>query len=135
MKKFSFQNPYTAKGRTTFPQTKNRSGVYLIKEAGTLVYIGMSGNNLYRTLYRHFEAWRHPLQEVTTYQSRMKSKKYTVRVVLCSPAQAVRLERALIIKYKPRDNDLKYKGYQLTFSDQKTENEYSKALTIDQIPF
>jgi excinuclease UvrABC nuclease subunit len=135
MKKFKFLPPYKGLGKTNLPATKNRPGVYLIKENGKLVYIGMSGSNLYRTPYRHFEAWSHPYQEVTSYQSRLKTRKYTVRVVLCTPAQAARLERALIIKHQPRDNDLKYKGYQLTIFDKKVENEYSNSLTIDQMPF
>lgn len=135
MKKYKFLPPYKKEGKTTFPATRSRSGVYLIKEAGSLVYIGMSGTNLYRTLYRHFEAWNHPGQEVTTYQSRLKRLVYTVRVVFCSPAQAARLERALIIKYKPRDNDVKYKGYQLKITDNVIEDEYFNARTITEAPF
>ncbi len=135
MKKFKFLPPYTPEGKTTFPATVDRSGVYLVKENGKVVYIGMSKINLYRTLYRHFQAWSHSLQEVTTYQSRLKKNKYTVRVVLCTPSQAERLERALIIKNKPRDNELKYKGYQLKFTDIKVEHEYSKALTLEEMPF
>jgi hypothetical protein len=134
MKKFKFLPPYRKEGKTTFPATRNRAGVYLIKEGERLVYIGMSGGNLYRTLYRHFEAWSHPSQEVTTYQSRMKKHRYTVRVVLCTPGQAVRLERALIVKHRPRDND-RGKNYTLDFKDEKIEHEYSQALTAAEMPF
>lgn len=135
MKKYKFLPPYQKDGKTTFPQTRARAGVYLIKEAGKLVYIGMSGGNLYKTLYRHFEAWHHSQQEVTTYQTRLKKFKYTVRVVLCTPSQAARLERALIIKCKPRDNDLKYKGYQLVFTDKVIEDDYFKTATETEAPF
>jgi len=135
MKKFKFLPPYSKAGRTNFPATRARAGVYLIKEAGKLVYIGMSQTNLYRTLYRHFEAWNHSDQEVTTYQNRMKIQAYTVRVVLCTPAQALRLERALIKKHKPRDNAMKYENYTLKFADTKVEHEYSHALTAAEMPF
>jgi len=135
MKKFKFQPPYKAPGKTTFPGTRNRSGVYLIKEDGKIVYIGYSGSNLYRTMYRHFEAWSHS-QKVVTYKGMMKSKNYTIRVVLCTTIQAARLERALIIKYQPRDNDEKYKGYQLKFPDEKIRDEYFNSDTLlTEIPF
>lgn len=135
MKKFKFLPPYSKPGKTNFPKTRDRAGVYLIKEAGKLVYIGLSQTNLYCTLYRHFEAWNHSGQEVVTYQSRLKRYAYTVRVVLCIPAQALRLERALIKKYKPRDNEMKYENYTLKFADTKVEHEYSHALTEAEMPF
>ncbi|MEI6567368.1 MAG: hypothetical protein WCR20_11875 [Verrucomicrobiota bacterium] len=135
MKKFKFLPPYKEPGKTNFPQTQRRAGVYLIKENAKIVYVGMSGGNLYRTLYRHFEAWNHPHQEVTTYQSRMKRHTYTVRVVLCTPGQSARLERALIKKHKPRDNEVKYENYKIDFRDEKVIHEYSNALTLAEVPF
>lgn len=87
--------------KTTFGFTKNKSGVYLIKEAGKIVYIGYSASNLYRTLYRHFQRWNHPYQRVISYSN---PENYTVRVILCTAKQAFRLETFLINKYKPRDN-------------------------------
>ena len=59
MKKFNFLPPYQKKGKTTYPETLNKSGVYLIKENNVQVYIGYSGLNLYRTMYRYFQAWNH----------------------------------------------------------------------------
>lgn len=135
MKKFKFLPPYSKPGKTNFPATRNRSGVYLIKENAKLVYVGMSGSNLYRTLYRHFEAWTHSLQDVVTYQSRLKRHKYTVRVVFCTPAQALRLEKVLIIKNRPRDNSNKYQNHEIDFRDEKIEHEYSHALTAQECPF
>lgn len=40
MKVFKFLPPYKPTGKTTFPETKNRTGVYLIKKNGILVYVG-----------------------------------------------------------------------------------------------
>lgn len=100
MKKSKFLKPYQNK-KTTFRNTDKKSGVYLIKENDKLVYIGFSSVNLYRTLYRHFQTWNHPQQEVVSYSNR---ENYTVRVVLTTPKQAPKLEEALILKHKPRDN-------------------------------
>lgn len=135
MKKFKFLPPYKKPGQTSFPETQNRSGVYLVKENNRLVYIGMSARNLYKTLYRHFETWDHPSQVVVTYKSRLKKHKYTVRVVLCTPGQAARLERLLILKYNPRDNDLKYKGYQLTAFDERMIVMYENEPINQAAPF
>lgn len=133
MKVFKFWPPYQANGRTTFPETVNRSGVYLICENGKLVYIGYSATNLYRTMYRHFQKWNHRGQPVVTYAG--SAKKYTVRVVLCTPAQAARLEKALIIKNRPRDNRDKYRGYTLDLQDKKTVVQYESEYAITESPF
>ena len=135
MKKFRFLPPYQKKGKTTYPETLNKSGVYMIKENNVLVYVGMSGINLYRTLYRHFQAWHHKQQEVITYQSRLNTNKYTVRVILCTQAQAVRLERYLILKNKPRDNDMKYQDYKLNVWDQSVYESYEKTPVTEEVPF
>ncbi|MFA6918437.1 MAG: hypothetical protein WC285_06485 [Candidatus Gracilibacteria bacterium] len=135
MKKFKFLPPYKSPGKTMFPEIQRRSGVYLIKENAKLVYVGMSGGNLYKTLYRHFEAWNHPDQEVVSYQSRMKKNKYTVRCVLCKPGQAARLEKYLILKFKPRDNEIKYNNYQLSAFDESIFESYDNAPTINEVPF
>jgi excinuclease UvrABC nuclease subunit len=135
MKKFKFLPPYKGQGKTNFPATQNRSGVYIIKENNKIVYIGMSGTNLYKTLYRHFETWVHKLQEVVTYKTRLSKHKYSVRVILCTPLQAARLERLLILKYNPRDNDLKYKGYQLSAIDQRILVMYENEPINQEAPF
>lgn len=111
MKATKFLPPYNTEGRTTFTNTQHKAGVYLIKENGVVVYIGYSSTNLYRTMYRHFQQWKHPYQEVTTYANRMSANQYTVRVILTTAAQAPKLEGNLIQRYQPRDNDLKLKAY------------------------
>lgn len=137
MKKYKFLPPYQTKnpGRTTYPETVNRSGVYLIKEDNRLVYVGFSGKNLYRTLYRHFEAWNHKGQQVISYKTRLNRHKYTVRVILCTPQQAARLERALVIKHQPRDNENKYKTYLFDKWDEKIYQTYTETEVTDEPPF
>ena len=113
MKVYKFAPPYTpgkTKGstRTTFPETKDHPGVYIIKEDGKVVYVGFSGYSVYKTMYRHFQVWNHRGQEVVSYASRMNRHRYTVRPIICTQAQAYALEKRLIRKYHPRDNVVTY---------------------------
>ena len=108
MKKFKFVPPYSEKGKTNFRASQNRSGVYLIKENGILVYVGFSAKNLYKTMYRHFQRWSHKTQDVITYVDKMTKNKYLVRIIYCTPKQAQYLEKALIKKHRPRDNYMQY---------------------------
>jgi len=103
MQKLKFLPPYNKSGKTTFPESIKKSGVYLIKENNKIVYIGCSRKNLYKTVYRHFEKWEHPSQDVITYMNTC-NKKYTFRAIYCSVLQAQTLEKVLINKLKPRDN-------------------------------
>jgi hypothetical protein len=84
--------------------TKGKSGVYLIKENGVLVYVGFSGYDLYKTISRHFQVWNSKKQETVTYVNSRFWNDYTIRVVFLSPTKALKLEQALILKHKPRDN-------------------------------
>ena len=124
MKIFKFLPPYQSNGKTRFPEAQGRAGVYLIKENNVLVYVGESGYNIYKTLYRHFQSWNHRSQRVTTYRGSMQRNKYTVRIVFCTPKQASALEKALILKHKPRDNEQKYLNYELNFYDKETVKTY-----------
>lgn len=140
IRKGAFAAPYLATGRTAFRNTLNKSGVYEIKENGRIVYIGFSGVNLYKTLYRHFEAWTHKTQKVVSYAGRRK--RYTIRVTLCSPRDAYALEAALIKKHKPRDNEEDYRQYKLTLSDlavkarfEKAKARHSVGKTTEDAPF
>jgi excinuclease UvrABC nuclease subunit len=131
MKKYKSFPPYLANGKTTFPNTKEKPGIYQIFEAGKLVYIGMSTKNLYKTMYRHFESWHHRSQPVISYADRMKRNRYTVRVTLCTALQAVKLERLLIKKYKPRDNSQQFDIYDLTPSDIRLHDTFKGETLID----
>lgn len=87
---------------------KNKSGVYLIKNknSGEVVYVGYSGTNLYRTLYRHFQEWNDREQRRRVYPK----NSYKVRIIVCTPAQAERLEKYFINKIKPKDNNFQYEA-------------------------
>lgn len=126
--------PYNAKGGTNFPFLINKTGVYQIKENGKLVYVGYSAENLYKTMYRHFQKWNHRGQVVVTYADRMQQNRYTVQVTLCSPAKAMKLEKALILRYVPRDNPNKYKGFTATKSETELFNDWIEQ-TTEEAPF
>lgn len=134
MKVFKFRPPYQKNGKTTFPE-RERPGVYIIKEDNKIVYVGFSSNNLYRTMYRHFQRWHHRFQPVVTYSNRIKEKAYTVRVIYCTPKQADKLEKMLIKKYQPRDNDLSYIDYEPTNYDTNLVDDYFNTDVSSEIPF
>ena len=128
MKKTRWKEPYKNDGRTNFPD-RERPGVYLIKEkaSGKIVYVGYSGNNLYRTMYRHFQQWTHSDQPVITYANKGPGN-YLCRVIYCTPKQAVTLEELLILKHEPSDNPQKldFYGSKLTgYQEQVLESYYS----------
>lgn len=145
MKVYKFTEPYIKPGRTTFPETRDHAGVYIIKEDGKVVYVGFSGYSVYKTMYRHFQTWNHRFQKVISYASRMKRHRYTVRPIICSGKQAYALEKRLIKKYHPRDNEI---TYELMLQEQtptqskyaiKVEEDYFAAaknpLGIEDSPF
>lgn len=134
IQKTKFLPPYV-NGKTTFAEAKNKSGVYLIKEDGVIVYIGYSSNNLYRTLYRHFQDWNHTSQQVITYKGK-DLDRYTVRIIYCTPLQAERLEAYLIQKMEPRDNYMKMKSYADDNNAEKVYQSYKVAELVDtDMPF
>lgn len=118
----NFVAPYKGKS-TNIPfldYKKKQSGVYLIRSdrTGQIIYIGFSEGNLYKTIYRHFQEWTDISREVKTRFTYNKTG-YSVRVIFCNPGRAALLEKYLIMKMKPRDNDYKYQNY-LTPSQIKT---------------
>jgi len=108
LQKSRYIRPYNKDGKTNLIVLKNKSGVYLIKnyETDELKYIGFSASNLYKTILRHFQAWPDRTQIRVTFNK----TDYVVRVVLCSPAKAEKLEKALIERYSPADNPREYKS-------------------------
>ncbi len=151
MKKSKFVCPYDTKGHTPFNIKKiSKSGVYVIKKNGKIIYVGMSKTNTYKTLYRHFQIWndnrefdrlsKNPYskyyERVTYYTDANKKnnfRDFTVRVILCTPKQAERLEKLLIIKHKPKDNTNKYIRYNLDKYDKTLLDIYGNA--IEEPPF
>jgi hypothetical protein len=107
-----------------------KPGVYLIKVNGNLKYIGYSSTNVYKTLTRHFQSWEDPRQVRVTYP---RASYVTARVIYTTNGgQAARLEKALIIKYKPEDNPNKYANYVLDFEDKQI---IEKVADVEDAPF
>lgn len=105
-------------------------GVYQIFDNKKLVYVGYSATQLYSTFTRHFQRWDDPRQVRVTYP---KSENISARILYTNtPRQAEALEKALILKYQPRDNPNKYESYQLSAYDKKQLNEY---INREEAPF
>jgi len=124
MQKSRFYKPYK-NGRCVFPK-RGRSGVYLIKLKGEIVYVGSSGTDLYKAMYRHLQTWETYLP-VVTYVDKLPD--ITVRVVYCTPKQATALEIMLIRKYQPKDNTAKYESFAAAGYDFKTLKQYEEENT------
>lgn len=107
----------------------SQTGVYIIKEAGQIVYIGYSSSDLHKTFTRHFQSWQ-DRQHRTTYGNR-NSSKLAARVIFTSPLKAPKLERALVIKYQPRDNVNKYDQYMLDLKDREILKEANQAEAVN----
>jgi len=134
MIKSRFKKAYKENGKTNFPDTIKKSGVYLIaNKKGVIVYVGYSGSNLYKTMYRHFQSWNDPTQIRSTFPK----KGYNLRIVLTTKAKAQKLERALILKYKPKGNPDKLIGYELTPTENNIEDDYFNINTtsFEDLPF
>lgn len=134
--------PYKEDGSTTFP-ARNLPGCYLIYKAGGLIsehslrYVGYSGRDVYKALYRHFQTWndrqvaRGERTERITYDP---PGAYRVRVVYTrTAAQARELEKALILANAPPDNPDKLDGYLLTphgekLADKAEDAPYTESL-------
>lgn len=119
--------PYDKHGRSNLGFTNKQSGVYLIYRNGELRYVGFSRSNLYKTCTRHFQRWNSKYQKVVTYHQQMGRHDFKVRIVLCSPERAAKLEKALIVRHQPRDNPDKLQGYQLNTYEVRALNDFRAA--------
>jgi len=131
MKRFRKIIAYPKPGKTNLLFCRGKSGVYMIFKGDTLLYIGMSGSDLYKTITRHFQDWKDSRQVRTTYPQK---PEYKINVVFCTPQRAGRLERYLIVRLKPIDNPDKLQNYTLDSSDNKTGQEFA-ATYLDDPPF
>lgn len=116
--------------------TAQRPGTYLIYRSGRLVYVGFSSYNVYKTLYRHFQSWQDPQQVRIVYDKNDPNIK--VRIIYTTAARARKLEKAIIIKYQPKDNPDKYENYldlnrQESKVIEQAENEFTA--NNDDLPF
>lgn len=125
--------PYHADGKTTF-NLQGLPGVYLIYVGDVIDYIGYSGTNLYKTLYRHFQKWNDKTQIRVTYPKNQSN--ITVRVVYTKSANhAAHLEKSLINKYKPKSNPTQYLDYEPTKGDLVKLDEYLQTQTTPIVIF
>lgn len=113
MKKSRWIDPYSKNSKGVLvPSVKDcwtcaQAGVYLIRhiQTGNIVYVGSSSTQLKKTIYRHFQTWNDKKQPRIVYP---KTGYYQIRFIKCTAAQAAKMEKALIDKYQPKDNPLKY---------------------------
>ena len=127
MKKSRFLAPYTKDGKTRFP-ARFKSGVYLIKsKSGEMLYIGSSGVDVYKTCYRHLQNWS-SFQKVVTYVNDLEN--ILLRVVYCTPKQALELEKKLIWKHSPKDNIYQYEEEELV-NDYYRDDVFDKYLETE----
>ena len=125
-------------------QMKNRvfkpffkqAGVYIIKEDGLVVYVGMSQSNVCCAMYRHFYPWAQiktrPQRRVTYLDH--DHHQYTCQVIETTSNEAIKMERGMIVSLKPRDNADRFEDYlnELTQKKQPAITEKSKS---DDVPF
>ena len=134
MKVFKWVHPYNKKDKPAIKDSWKKSGVYIIKEKGKIVYVGQSGYNLYKTMYRHFQSWDSK-QSRATYNAKGSGRKnIKVRVIYCTPKQADRLETILCKRYDPRDMQYKYKQVKLGLKYEKDMKTY-KDSDFSDVPF
>lgn len=92
------------KRRATLPFiTKAECGVYIIrsKRSRKILYVGHSGKQLYKTLYRHFQDWSSSSQYRTTYK---RPAEYEIMVITTRAClNAYMIEQFYHHKLKPRD--------------------------------
>jgi hypothetical protein len=130
MRRTKYLPPYTDTGRTTFP-ARQRAGVYVIRKAGRLRYIGFSRSDVYKALYRHFQTWNDRSRPDPRIVYRNLGD-VTVRVIYTDSAQqAGRLERALIIRFTPPDNPQQLLDYQET---EQMRRDMAAAADADWLP-
>lgn len=119
--------PYNNQGRSNLSSVKDKPGVYMIYKNRNLVYIGYSSNNLYRTITRHFQKWTGKYGHRVTYVNQLASNDFKIRICVTTPARAAKLESALILKHKPKDNTEKLKGLIPTPAMNAVYDEYTRA--------
>ena len=105
----SFLSAYNSEGKPNLKVLSasiKQSGVYFIKDTqDKIVYVGYSATNLYKTIYRHFQEWNDKKQRRFVYP-----RTYKVRIIFTTPTRAALLEKYLITKMEPRDNNLIYEN-------------------------
>lgn len=118
-----------------------QAGVYFIKEnkSNTIVYVGFSVSNLYKTITRHFQTWT-DIQRAVKTRFTYPKYGYSVKIIFTTPKEAALLEKYFILKLQPRDNTIKYENYLFPDEINKAEsivnNDYIfLSNTTEETPF
>lgn len=133
MKRTKLVAPYSGDEKhETIKVSKPKPGVYYIYRDKEIKYIGYSGSDVLMTMYRHFRQWND-----TQTRNVYKRSGSLVKVIFCaSKSEAAKLEQALILKLRPKDNERKIISYSIpdldaVFDKAVLSNEYD----IDNLPF
>lgn len=91
----------------SFAYLGKRPGIYLIRDGNVLVYVGVSGSDVIKAMYRHFYSWEPDrwfyTQRRVTYPT--DSETHTTAIISTeTQSQAWELEKTLIRMLGPRDN-------------------------------
>ena len=136
MRKTKYFRPYQKSGKTNLAKFQGKSGVYIIKAPGSekLLYVGHSKTDIYKTVTRHFQSWNDRSQIRVTYSQK---SDLLIRIVLTTPNQAPILERALIVKHKPKDNPYKFELFSPSKEEVRQDAETLKILATAKeiVPF
>lgn len=118
-----------------------QSGIYFIKEnkSNTIVYVGFSVSNLYKTITRHFQTWT-DIQRAVKTRFTYPKYGYSVKIIFTTPKEAALLEKYFILKLKPRDNTIKYENYlfpdEINTAEKIINNDYIfLSNTTEETPF
>lgn len=100
----------------TFAKLAREAGIYIIRENGVIIYVGMSQSCIVEALYRHFYYWKNDPTRTTnfprtTYYDKMGSNSYDAAIFVTEKADAPKIERGLILSIQPRDNRERYQSY------------------------
>lgn len=114
---------YKKPGKPNLIKFSGLSGVYIIYREGLKRpdYIGYSGSDLYKTITRHFQSWDDPRQKRVSFTQDEKRK---VKILLCSPGRALKIESLLIAKFRPIYNPKKISLLSIPAKDQTKAEEY-----------
>ena len=145
---------YIAKRKCGIEIPKRSYGAYFIFENEVLIYIGYSGSDLKKALYRHFQVWNdhrnswidpsfYPPYDRPTYVDLLKINNYTVSAIITQEKlDGWELEKHYIKEYLPRDNKEKYFLYfvkyeRLTPVFEDLEEQISSMTNYDdiEVPF
>jgi len=100
-----------------------------VNKSGEVVYIGQSSYDVIKIMLRHFQSWDDKTQKRAVYNA----NNHKVKVIRTNTAKkSLRLEEALIEKFKPRDNELKLDLYRSTKAEKA---KIEKVLNDDDLPF